>query len=465
MNVARGGLRSGPATSLGALAVVAAVMLAIASTSSPPLGAAVIAVVATSVAATQSHVRLSTLVLAAVVLYRGLQGALAREMVVPATVPLLVDLASISVVALAVGRAAVGTARVTRGGIAFVLLAILSLLNPMVPDLGFGMAGLRALVLPVLLGMAVSLLDFSARERQLLWMSLILVLAANSLLVLRQVVVGFTPAEVAALQANVSTYDVRGAFRPLGALLSNQDLGLLLALGLPFLTATAVRADGRLRTIFALMSFVAGIALLTTLLRSAMLAGALGVAVALVSGRAKEALSRRLVRTVAVGMILAASALLVLQSGILGERGVAVIDRLETVTQLGADRSFNDRVEGTLPAAYAAFARYPLGAGPGSAGPVSQALPNVAPLGPLTPDNGYLLIGIQLGLAGLLLAVSLLFRIYATTISDQPGAAGAAVALAAAMLFGGYWSLVGPATLFFVAVALAGGLRRVNTRA
>ena len=96
-----------------------------------------------------------------------------------------------------------------------------------------------------------------------------------------------------------------------------------------------------------------------------------------------------------------------------------------------------------------------------SAGPISQQFPTVAPRGVVTPDNGYLVIGIQVGAIGLLaFGLMLMALVWHLIRSDSALAVAAGVGTAAvmvAMLLAGYWSLGAPIALAAAFVGLGLG--------
>ncbi len=399
---------------------------------------------------------------ALVLLYRGLQGLWQRSFGVPEVVPAMFD--ALTLLVFVVGCAygfARGVRSVPWAAWAFLLLTALCVLNPRLPGLGYGFAGARALVLPLLFGVGVALWPFKSRERELLLAILVLIVGLNALIVLRQVVAGFSEAELAALTANLSTYDVAGFYRPLGALASNQDLGLLMGMAVPALLAGSLSTTRVRRLLLIGVLLLAASSVLSSLLRSAILAAAVGSVFVMLRRNRGRGLYVNLLRLLIGATAAASVASAALALGALGDRTEAVVARLGSFTELSSDRSYNARRDQTFPVALAAATDNPLGVGPGAAGPVSQAAPLRAPLGPLTPDNGYLLIAIQLGWLGVVAQVSLLLHLLRRggNHAAAVGASGATAALATAMLLGGYWSLVGPALLFFCFAGLAGNLR------
>jgi hypothetical protein len=153
------------------------------------------------------------------------------------------------------------------------------------------------------------------------------------------------------------------------------------------------------------------------------------------------------------------------------QRFDATLARASSLFQLQGDRSYLQRTGDTLPAAWHAFSAHPLGLGPGSAGPISQAFSSQAPLGRVIPDNGFLLIGIQLGIVGLGILAWVLARFVRQLWVSRKGNdfwSNAGVALiiywVVAMLTGGYWSLAGPASLFWAITLIAVMSAQVTSR-
>jgi hypothetical protein len=144
------------------------------------------------------------------------------------------------------------------------------------------------------------------------------------------------------------------------------------------------------------------------------------------------------------------------------QRIAATLARTSSLFQMQGDRSYLQRTGDTLPAAWHAFTAHPLGLGPGSAGPISQAFSSQAPLGRVVPDNGFLLIGIQLGIVGLGILAWVLARLVRQLRVSRHGNdfwtnTGVALIIywVVAMLTGGYWSLAGPASLFWAITLIA----------
>lgn len=295
-----------------------------------------------------------------------------------------------------------------------------------------------------------------ARARPAIFWTIILVVVANIALGLRQALFGLTPQETQSAIDGVSTYKVGDQIRLMGAFQSNQDMGLFLACMAPAFLVLALTTLGKSRKWFYILSALLYVVNFLSLTRTSLIAGvSVGLVALLIWGKGEVVL--RVLRNVLFACAALALGALVL-AALNVPRVQAAVDRALTLTDLSSDGSFNSRQNATLPIAFRAFTDNLLGLGVGSAGPVSQQFPTIAPYGYLIADNGYLNIAIQLGIIGILVFIWFLVAsvlVLGRRGAPYPNAAAAAVlALCIAMLTAGYWSLLAPICLIAAFVGL-----------
>lgn len=296
-----------------------------------------------------------------------------------------------------------------------------------------------------------------AKARGAIVATLVLITTANIVIALRQAISGLTYQEERAAIEGGSTYRVGDQIRLMGVFESNQDMGVFLSCFAPAFLVLALRSSNRrMQALAYLISASLYVVTLLSLTRTALIASAVaGVIALLVWGKGEVVL--RIFRNVAaitVGVVVLA--LVLAQLNI--PRVQDAVTRALTLTNVSEDGSFLDRLYITLPVAWAAFLRNPLGSGVGSAGPVSAQFPSVAPYGYTNADNGYLNIAIQVGIVGVIAFVVMLVALlrHLGRVGDpiQNAAAGGVLALMIAMLTAGYWSLLAPMCLLGALVGL-----------
>ncbi len=239
-----------------------------------------------------------------------------------------------------------------------------------------------------------------------------------------------------------------------------------MAIAFPAVCACALARDRgpRWRLGFGLLVLATLAVLFGSLVRSGLVAGVIGALVVAIA-MARDADARW--RMIASGVVLAAVVWIVASAGLglaLSEDQAQTLQaRVTSIFSPGEDYAFQQRQSVVWPRALQAIEDHLLGVGAGSAGPLSQARAD-APLGSLVPDNGYLLVAVQLGILGLLLFVAMLALLAAELWrrARRGGLAaaaglGALVALCIAMLTGNFISLISPSCAWAVLVGL--GLR------
>jgi O-Antigen ligase len=334
----------------------------------------------------------------------------------------------------------------------------------------YGALGIRALIVPLVTGLCIAEVCRRRQNLVVVLVSLFVGFAFNAIVAARQLLFGYTGAEEQSFALNDSTYLVGDQLRTLGALVSNQDFGLYIGFMTVFILSCLIYARQRWQVLTLSVLYVASLSLLlSSLLRGVLVAAAVASLYLLFTFRRRLAVlfwPGVLLTSGAVAMWAAMSAFPAGQ-----QRFDATLARASSLFQLQGDRSYLQRTGDTLPAAWHAFSAHPLGLGPGSAGPISQAFSSQAPLGRVIPDNGFLLIGIQLGIVGLGILAWVLARFVRQLWVSRKGNdfwSNAGVALiiywVVAMLTGGYWSLAGPASLFWAITLIAVMSAQVTSR-
>ncbi|WP_199253938.1 O-antigen ligase family protein [Mycolicibacterium mengxianglii] len=359
----------------------------------------------------------------------------------------------------------VGTAARVGIGIALAVSVLFLLLN-VVSAFSYAITGWVSLTLPVAAAAAgagtFTALRHQSPERysravKFILAALFVGIAANAALGLKQAFFGYTPYELDSVLASGATYIVGGQVRPIGGYGSSQAYGLYMALLVPFLLFYAASLEKHWRTIANVLGVVGLVGLMLSLLRGSMVGGLAAIAVGLLlPANAMVQTSLRRARWTVPLVLVGLGAVAITQSD--NPRWSAAVDRLISIFNLSSDTSYNARVSTTFPRALAAFENNIWGLGGGASGPVSQTYPDAAPLGPLTTDNGYLNLGIQLGIVGGVFLFSGVLAILFMLLKDvSPLARSSAliiVALLVAMVFGGYWNLAGPMAVASIMVGL-----------
>jgi O-antigen ligase len=296
---------------------------------------------------------------------------------------------------------------------------------------------------------SVELFHLRSRVRGTFIGFFVFVSVLNIALGLKQSLFGMDAQEIHSAQSGVSTYLVGDQIRIMGAFQTNQDMGLFLACSAPALLVLSIGYRGAKARWLFLLTCLTYVVVFLSLTRTALVASvAAGLLALLFWGRG--ALIGRVFR---YGLIAAALAGLVASILFLLDvpRVRDAVMRASSLLNLESDKSFNARLGTTLPLAWERFLSNPFGAGAGSAGPVSQQFPDIAPYGYVNADNGYLNIAIQIGFVGIIaLVVILIVAIARLGLRGNPmanAAAATVTALAVAMFSAGYWNLLAPICL------------------
>lgn len=401
-------------------------------------------------------------VTAACILLLGLSGALALYL------PITEPLTQVGVLAL-IGLGFIGIFRVrvplavSIPTVVYVIVATIAAVPALQQSLEFGLRGWVSLVTPVFAALAVASATrpgrkTGTRQRDLVFGTIVAVALLNSFWALRQALFGMTFQEIRAAELGESTFAVGDQIRLMGTFATNQDFGLFTACLAPALLVVGI-ATKRYRRLLLVASGLIYLVILLSLTRTALVASvAVGILALIAWGRGP--LVGRMVRLTAVVAVLVGLGVAVL-SQVDNVRIQESLARASTLFDLTGDTSFVARWSQTLPRGFAAFNYNPWGSGAGAAGPVSGQFPTLAPLGPVTTDNGYLLIAIQAGLFGVIAFVAMLLAtaIWLARRSSMFARAGAAAvgALMVAMLLAGYWGLLAPISIVAAIVGLGIG--------
>ncbi|MFF0991518.1 O-antigen ligase family protein [Kocuria nitroreducens] len=271
----------------------------------------------------------------------------------------------------------------------------------------------------------------------------------NSIAAVRQAIGGFTAGEQRLVDASESTYLVGQEIRSMGLMQTNQDFSLLSSCLVAGFLLAGLYATGRLRLLLWLVATTLGFAGLLGLNRTALIASIFTILFSLTFWGKGKIIPRIIKYTItgALVVFLGGSLLFRLED----DRIAAAASRALTLTSLSPDKSFNERIGSVYPRAIDSIINHPLGLGAGAAGPISQVYPELAPMGSFQTDNGYLMIGVQLGIFGLIffalfLVATALWLVQVRSVFTV-GAATTLVALMVAMMSGQYWALTAPMAL------------------
>ncbi len=324
--------------------------------------------------------------------------------------------------------------------LAFVGVAAISALNTEVPTVLAGVEGFR------LTGAFFLLYLVGETLQQRRTIVLFLAAAAPSLLLgLRQAAFGLNSAEIAQIESQRATYLVGDTYRLIGSAPTGQEFSFQLLLMLAVALA-ALRTGIGNRYLVAVYACLAVLITIGTLQRSGLL-GVLAIVAFFVLVGARGSRARTAGRVLAAAV---AVALLVSPLVAINQRAATSLDRLSSLSSVGNDYSFGQRVQQVWPKALNAIRERPLlGWGAGAAGAPSVKHAGAYPLGPMVTDNQLLHIGVQYGLVGIALWLIFAFlSLRATTAQRRaPSATWLAGALAlvgllAAGISGSYVSMI-----------------------
>lgn len=469
MNLSAPGRASLPLEWPAAVALALALGLLVAL---QPLFALVAVVMAAlGLALALARISLAAQAIGAVVLGNLVTGQFYVLGLLPESFPVVLDLVLAGVFVAVALRPHPRSPRSHVATVAFFTLAALSVLNPLVPSLDYAAFGLRQVLMPLVALLVVKEAELSRRDIRFILAMLLLGWIVNLTIALRQWLFGFSGEEIAWTRSLASTYLVDGQIRLMGATQSNQDFGFLAAIAVPAVTACFLAAQQRvLRIAFGVLAVLSFAVLFGTLLRSTLVGGVAG---AVVTAVLVSTVNRRPERVLAyaggLAGVLVVLALVAPGRFLPEEKVVTLSERVASIFSPGSDASFQQRGTEVWPKSLRIISENPLGGGPGSSGPLSQARPLEAPFGSNVPDNGYLLMAVQFGWVGVIAFAGMLL----TWLGDLVGwvrrgqtaaaaAAGVVVAAMVSMIAGSYWALVNPSVALGVLVGL--GLRGDGNR-
>lgn len=354
--------------------------------------------------------------------------------------------------------------------VVFTVVVSLATFGPMMRSVEFGLRGWLSVMFPVLAAIAVATLsqrlngDSRAVFRRALTFLFGVALAINSSLTIKQAFLGLDSFESAQLARSVSTYASGDNVRLMGAFETGQDLGAFFAVAVPACLVLALKAERPMRSTWLWIYIAAMLATFLSLTRTSL------IAVVIVSAFALFVWSRGSVTTRSLRALVVLPGLALIVAATLAnwpdKRVQDSVARSLSLFDLGNDRSFSDRTVSTLPRALDALSNAPFGSGVGSAGPISQAMPQFAPFGILTTDNGYLMIAIQVGVVALAILLTVMFGIIIRSIRTEDrwtAASGAAMmGLLVAFVSAGYWSLTNSIVVLALIVGLGAGTPFTN---
>ncbi len=223
----------------------------------------------------------------------------------------------------------------------------------------------------------------------------------------KQFLYGYTPAELALVNADKHSIFYEGVPRLAATLPTNQDFAAILVVAVPSIVAfAAVGHERRTRRALMIALAIAASALAVLgMVRSAAVAAAVGTLLVLVL------VSRERRRTIALGvlaLVVTASTIQITLSQT-SSQGDAVRARLLSLTRLTQDPALATRLHVVWPRTLHAIEAKPWGHGVATTG--GPAIKLQGPTNAVIPDNGYLTIAYELGVLGVILFVGLLVSV------------------------------------------------------
>jgi hypothetical protein len=280
--------------------------------------------------------------------------------------------------------------------------------------------------------------------------TLVLLSAVIASWALRQSMVGFSDAEIEVIKLQESTRYVGNQIRSIGTFSISQEFGAFAAAATPWLAVLAVRAGRRLRWVLWAVFILLVAALLTSLARTAIVAALIASLVGIV----RNAPGRHVVTKAIAGLtivILALGAGVAVMTSSSDPRVVDALARIETLQNISEDDSFSARTNEVWWRGIDLMVDHPFGLGAGAAGPASSRFPDAAPAGAVVVDNGYIMVGVQLGWIGMFvfawMLIAILIWLGRSPSTFARAGSSAALALIIAMVALQYWALSAPALL------------------
>lgn len=399
----------------------------------------------------------------------GLSGVVALFFPITSLIPTTVATIFVAFMPLALSRLKLPPAVKLPITLFFLLSVVGGAFSFFTTDATFALRGLVGLLAGVatMLGVAASCFSreeavSSRRADYVIWAILLITICA-SFWALRQSLLGFTARELSSIAEQGSTHLVGDEIRSSGTFAVNQEFGLFSACITPGMLTLAITSKRR-RALYTVSFILLSSALLLSLTRTAIVAAVITSIVSLaLNTQGRHSLSR-LINSILLISGLGAAGYWALQTSS-NQRVIEAFNRVSTLQDISADGSFNARTDYVWRDAMALIVEHPLGLGAGAAGPVSSRFPELAPAGDVTTDQGYLMIGVQLGWLGMLMFAWMLFALIRwlgrSTDPTARASSMALLALAIAMTASQYWSLSAPILLVgaFVGVGMSSALK------
>ena len=267
---------------------------------------------------------------------------------------------------------------------------------------------------------------------------------------LRQSLLGFTAAELGSINRQESTRFVGMQVRSIGMFTISQEFGVFAGTVTPWLVVLAVRARGRRRWLLWAAVALLSAALLTSLTRTAILAALIASLVGIITNAPGRTPISRFLGGSAIALIVFGFGFFAMKSSS-DTRVVDAVARIETLLNVGEDASFPARPDEVWWRGIHLMTEHPLGLGAGAAGPASSRFPEAAPFGRVVVDNGFIMVGVQLGWLGVAMFIwmllALLIWLGRSTGTFARAGSMAILALLVAMIASQYWSLSAPGIL------------------
>lgn len=267
---------------------------------------------------------------------------------------------------------------------------------------------------------------------------------------LRQSLLGFTVAELASINSQESTRFVGTQVRSVGMFAISQEFGVFAGTVTPWLVVLAVRSRGRARWFLWAAVALLSAALLTSLTRTAILAALIASFVGIITNAPGRNVVSRFLGGSVIALIVFGSGFFAMKSSS-DIRVVDAVARIETLLNIGEDASFTARTDEVWWRGVNLMTEHPLGLGAGAAGPASSRFPEAAPFGRVVVDNGFIMVGVQLGWLGMAafiwMLVALLIWLGRSTGTLARAGSMTMLALLVSMIASQYWSLSAPGIL------------------
>lgn len=370
----------------------------------------------------------------------------------------LPDLLTVAIGVLAAFRPRSGRNRITAAGslasVYLIVCAVSAIHVATTISLEMAIYGLRAMTIAVGTVMLLQFCEFTFEQYIVLRRALILSVVANLVVAIKQAIFGYSVEELAYIASNGSTYLVGEQIRLIGLQSSGQDFSLIAGAAAVWGLSSIIlfRRERPSKSAYA-VAFLGVATSVLALQRSILLGVALSIVVVWISALFKDPTFAFVKHSIRIGVTtVAASAVLLLVSSIVapGQTSEA-ISRIFSFGSLGTDTSWAARSSHTIPVAIQLFKDNPFGYGVGTSGPVAASLdgsPLAAfPLGGVSPDNGYFLVLLQVGILGFAAFIALLIswsfsgRLFSGARVATLNSMSILAFICGSMISGSFWAL------------------------